>query len=77
MNARMIVFFLGVVTASAIQPASAQPQAQSPMTTTAHCDSLSFATGTPENRAVCRRVYSHQMRKNGDRVPQWAVDYEW
>jgi hypothetical protein len=77
MNARMLVFFLGIVTAAGIQPASAQPQAQSPMTTAARCDSASFAIGTPENRAVCRRVYSHQMRRNGDRVPQWAVDYEW
>jgi hypothetical protein len=45
--------------------------------TTAKCDSVSFSTGTPENRAVCRRVYSHQMRRNGDQVPQWAIDYEW
>ena len=44
---------------------------------TAKCDSMSFSTGTPENRAVCRRVYSHQMRRNGDQAPQWAIDFEW
>jgi hypothetical protein len=77
MKARMLVFSLGIVSAAAIQPASAQPEAQSPTMTTAKCDSVSFSTGTPENRAVCRRVYSHQMRRNGDQVPQWAIDYEW
>ena len=77
MKSRMLVFSLGIVSSVAIQPASAQPEARSPTMTTAKCDSMSFSTGTPGNRAVCRRVYSHQMRRNGDQVPQWAIDYEW
>lgn len=77
MKARMLVLFLGIVSAATIQPASAQSEAQTGITATAQCDSASFATGTSENRAVCRRVYSHQMRRNGDQIPQWAVNYEW
>lgn len=76
MKAGTFVIAVGVLGAAVFQTAAAQPVEKSPTVSTPQCDSVSFANGTAENRAACRRVYARDMRSTA-RLPQWAVDYEW
>jgi hypothetical protein len=39
------------------------------------CDSVSFATGTPQNRAACRRVFARDTRPSVQTAPLTASDY--
>lgn len=41
----------------------------------AQCDSVTFATGTPQNRAVCRRIFAREARPNVQTSPLTASDY--
>jgi hypothetical protein len=77
MKATTLMITLGITCLVSMQPASAQPDAQQATVSPPQCDSVSFAQGTAENRAACRRIYAHQMRRNSERLPNWAVDYEW
>jgi hypothetical protein len=63
---------------AAAQPALAADSSPSPASSpavTAQCDSVSFAAGTPQNRAACRRVFARQTRPTVQTSPLTASDY--
>ncbi|BDC43545.1 hypothetical protein PTKU15_68420 [Paraburkholderia terrae] len=39
------------------------------------CDSVSFATGTAQNRAACRRMFAREARPTVQTSPLTASDY--
>ncbi|MEM5340674.1 hypothetical protein [Paraburkholderia azotifigens] len=39
------------------------------------CDSVSFATGSAQNRAACRRVFAREARPTVQTAPLTASDY--
>ncbi|WP_109480470.1 hypothetical protein [Paraburkholderia sp. C35] len=60
--------------ASTLQPAS--PAAgHSGNGATAMCDSVSFATGSAQNRAACRRLFAREARPTVQTSPLTASDY--
>jgi hypothetical protein len=58
-----LVALLGSAAAQAALGAvsDASPQAAPSAAVAPQCDSVSFATGTPQNRAACRRVFARQV----------------
>jgi hypothetical protein len=63
--------------AAATQSALASPDASSgrEAAVAAQCDSVSFASGTPANRAACRRIFARQTRPTVQTSPLTASDY--
>ncbi|MBN3763763.1 hypothetical protein [Burkholderia sp. Ac-20365] len=62
----------GAANAGTLQPAShtADRDGRAPM-----CDSVSFATGTAQNRAACRRMFAREARPTVQTSPLTASDY--
>jgi hypothetical protein len=42
---------------------------------TVSCDSVSFATGSAQNRAACRRLFAREARPSVQTAPLTASDY--
>ncbi|OLL32698.1 hypothetical protein BTH42_05605 [Burkholderia sp. SRS-W-2-2016] len=55
--------------------ASPETAGSAPSTLSAQCDSVSFATGTRQNRAACRRIFARQIRPTVQTSPQTAADF--
>jgi hypothetical protein len=64
----------GAANAGTLQPASDTPvhptNGRAPF-----CDSVSFATGSAQNRAACRRVFAREARPTVQTSPLTASDY--
>jgi hypothetical protein len=63
--------------AAAAQSALAAPDTSSDQgkAVVAQCDSVSFASGSPANRAACRRIFARQVRPNVQTSPLTASDF--
>jgi hypothetical protein len=64
--------------AAATQSALASPAAASSgqdQATPAQCDSVSFASDSPANRAACRRLFARQVRPTVQTSPLTASDF--
>jgi hypothetical protein len=74
---KQLSLLAALLCAAAIQPALASPDASSgyERATPAQCDSVSFASGTPGNRAACRRIFARQTRPTVQSAPLTASDY--
>jgi hypothetical protein len=59
-------FALGAPANDAGQPAQAAPL---------RCDAVSFALGTPQGRAACRRQFARETRPNVQQAPLTVSDY--
>jgi hypothetical protein len=63
--------------AAATQSALASPDVSSDYAkaTMAQCDSVSFASGSPANRAACRRIFAREVRPTVQTSPLTASDF--
>ncbi|AUT57488.1 hypothetical protein [Paraburkholderia caribensis] len=56
-------------------PSTSNPDSSPGDSRTLACDSVSFATGTAQNRAACRRVFAREARPTVQTSPLTASDY--
>ncbi|MFT4069763.1 hypothetical protein [Paraburkholderia sp.] len=69
-----------LLAAVATQPVLAAASDVSPQTAASpdvapQCDSVSFATGSPRNRAACRRIFAREARPTVQTSPLTASDF--